>query len=258
MELSNQIKLLKELKKLADNDVHSMLLQGIAGSGKTYMVNKFAQLKNITNINLVEPKVNSLKTCFEYLTQISENSIVCIENLDTGVNAASQTILKYLEEPLPHVYIVVTCLNEANLPSTIISRCVTTNLFPPSTEDLEEFSTHINQSRTAIVKDYAVFNCCKSLSDIKYVLSLTTDQLNYYEQFTQASWMKNSIDSLTWNLGHFSDNSKTNLNIVFRIIFNYTVSKKIKNSALSCLLDLELGRLSETAILSNFVINSII
>lgn len=255
MELKYQIEAIDKLKKLSDSDRHSIIIEGAEGSGKTYLAKLFSDFKHIDTFNVIDSKVSSLKDAIESSLQSSGNQVVCIENLDKGVNAASQVILKYLEEPLPNIYIIVTCSNLSKLPGTIISRSISVKINPPLFEDLEFYAKTVNERKYNICKLYHVFKQCKSLNDVRFILNLSVDELQYYDNLNDSIIQKNDISSAVWNLSHYEDNTKSNLAFSLRMIYKNSNNDNIKRLALSALMDLEFKRIGEHLILSKFVMN---
>ena len=136
MNLINQQRVIPELTRFAENKRHNLLISGIEWCGKTYLAKLYAKKLNIDDFQIVESKISSVKDAIENCIHINTPIVLCIENLDLGVNAVSYAILKFLEEPSDNVYIVVTCRNIKRIPDTILSRCVTIALSPMVESDL--------------------------------------------------------------------------------------------------------------------------
>lgn len=257
MDFDFQSKAVSELQKLAYANHHSILISGIRGSGKTYLAQKFAQLKGIDNFHCINPKVADLKDTVQSSFKLQENQVICIENLDDGKPAASQVILKYLEEPLPTVYIVVTCVNASKLPDTILSRAIEVKVGIPHVNELAQYARNFNAQKFTSYKDYVAFSTCKSFSDIRQVLNLSLDQVKYYEKFRNIRELfKQPVDSILWCLGHYEDNSKLDSRLALRCVLSCSENfPGIQKIALDSLLALEDGKLSETAILGKFVLD---
>ena len=255
MEFDFQSQAISQIKVLADNDVHSILISGIRGCGKTYVAQKFAEFKGINTFHSINAKVADLKDAIQSSFRLQENQVICIENLDDGKSAASQVILKYLEEPLPNVYVIVTCVNSSKLPDTILSRAIEVQIGIPHMNELSQYARNLNAQRFNTYREYSVFSTCKSLSDVRQILNLSLDQIKYYEQFQDIkSLFKQSVDAILWNLGHYADNSKADSKLALRCIMRS--DSIFRGLALNSLLELEENKLSETAILGKFVLNS--
>ena len=256
MDLKFQESAISQIQSLAEKDVHSILISGLRGTGKTHIAKLFASYKGINTFHTVKPKVADLKDMIDSSYRLQDKQVICIENLDDGKSAAAQVILKYLEEPLPNVYVIVTCVNSSKLPDTIISRSISVQLSTPRVNELQQYARSLNAQRYTAYKDYTVFSTCKSLSDVKTILSLTLDQVKYYDSFENIKPLfKQSSDTILWTLGHYYDNSKSNCILALRCIRKSSDDIKIRQLALDSLLALEDGKLSETAILGKFVLN---
>ena len=140
MDAKSQKSAIIELKQLVDRDVHSIVIEGPEGCGKTYLAKEFARLKEISDFVSVAPKVAELKQAMNTAIDLQTPMVLCIENLDTGVVAASYSLLKFLEEPLPTVYAVVTCRNVENIPDTIVSTCTVVTVSTPNSIDRHNYA----------------------------------------------------------------------------------------------------------------------
>lgn len=255
MNLSFQNSCLKYLKELANRNIHSILISGFSGCGKTYCAEMFSKYKNISTFNVFESKVNNLKDALYESYKLEDNQVICIENLDKGTSSAAQVILKYLEEPKSNTYVIITCCNLSNIPVTIKSRCIAVNLNVPDTKSLEEYGKYLNERKFNIIKNSKLMSCCKSLIDVKTILNYSLDEINYYDSFLESKFFNQSVDQISWKLGHYENNSPTNLKYVFKVIYEFSSNTKVKKLALNALIELERNVLSENAILNKFIIN---
>ena len=253
MKLEYQSKSLDYLKKLADNNVHSLLISGICGSGKTYLASKFATFLNTYNFTVVKPTSENLRSMISDSYKSDETQVICLENLDRSIELSSQTILKFLEEPRSNIYIVVTAINPSKLASTILSRVNQIYIDKPSASDVWEYAKKTIRS-TSLLNHFSedtLYLYFRSPGEVDLLNSISLDEIRYYEEITTSKFLSNSIDFLIWNLGHFKNNKETNLNLVFRYLY---VNTKYKKEALESMLSLESGRVSKHAVLGNFAI----
>ena len=107
--------------------------------------------------------------------------VICVENLDCGVVSASYTLLKFLEEPLPNVYIVITCRNVKHVPDTIISRSAVVNTCPPVDIDISSYSLSKNPARFKELQNTLIWRCVRTFKDAETVLNMTSSQLSYFQ-----------------------------------------------------------------------------
>ena len=105
MILNCQKEPIQELKQLADSDRHSVLVEGPSGCGKSYLAKQYAAMLGISDFAVINPTVQDIRDSINGSYNLDSPIVLCIENLDCGVPAASYTILKFLEEPLSHVYL---------------------------------------------------------------------------------------------------------------------------------------------------------
>lgn len=252
MKLKFQENALKDLEYIADKDSHSILISGIRGSGKTYLASQFAKMKNIPTFHSVMPKIADIRTMMVQSMTLSDNQVICIEDLDDGAYGASQALLKYLEEPLQNVYVIITCNNVSKLTNTIPSRAISVNVKHPLNEDLVSFAKYQNFGKYKQIYDSLVFKSCKSLSDIKAALNFTNDQIQYFDNYKSDNFLKGNVDSLIWNMSHFDDNQPCDPTWCFKCILCGNCSIIVKKAAIDALLSLEEKRISKTAILGEF------
>ena len=139
MRAKSQIRPLEELQTLATSNRQSVMISGPAGSGKSYLAQQYANMLGIDDYSAFDPKVADIREALDSCMTINNRVLLEIKNLDMGVPAASYTLLKSLEEPLAHVYIVITCRNPDRVPDTIISRSAVINLGPPTLDDIDAY-----------------------------------------------------------------------------------------------------------------------
>ena len=238
----------------ANNDLHSILIAGPSGCGKTYLASVYAHLLNISTFNCIDSTVSSLKQAIQDSYALDDRQVVCIENLDLGTNAASQILLKYIEEPTSKTYVVVTCRNMSKLPSTIASRSVTLFVPPPSMQDLELYADSVfrdnKEYRMRIMQFF-----CKSLADVVNFSNTEADKLVYYSSAAFDQFWKQSVDQIIWGLTHFEDGSPTDLKVMLYSIYRGFKDENAKQAALDALTSLEQNKVSKSAVVGKFVLD---
>ena len=244
---------LKELDTLRLSDRHSVLIEGASGSGKTYLAMQYANMLNISDFQIILPKVDEIKTTIDACTQINNPVVLCIENLDTGVAAASYALLKFLEEPLPNVYIVVTCRNLQYVPDTIISRSAVVVTAPPVDVDIATYSINANASKFDELKFTELWKCVRTFKDADTVLNMTPEQIMYFHKLSDITRFNDTVSNLVWKISHYDDNSECPVDLVIRYIMNIVNTAHIRKAGIECLNDLALKRIASHAVLAKFM-----
>lgn len=243
-----------ELDRLAESRHHSVLIEGPAGSGKSYLATEYAHKLDITDVSTVSANVSDMRQMFDATAVLTNPMLICIENLDTGAAAASYTLLKFLEEPRENVFVVVTCRNIRGVPDTIISRSVCISIGEPTSTDLAEYGKQKDADAFAVKSTNSMWSICRSFSDVDAVLQMTSAQLEYFSDL-KALNLKDSVSNLMWKLGHYSDNSESPTSLVFRYIHENASDMYVKRYALQCLSELDSSRIAAHAIIAHFVFN---
>ena len=250
-----QIEPLNELDKLSKANRQSVLIEGPAGCGKSYLAFQYANMLNVSDIVTVQPKVSDIREAIESSIQLDTDIVLVIENLDTGVAAASYTLLKTLEEPLPHIYLVLTARNIKFIPDTIISRSavVTTNI--PLDRDLVLYAQMKDKLKYETISSRLAWKCARSFSDVDYALSMTSDCIAYYESLSNICNCKDNIANMIWTLGHYPNNQPSNLEFAVRAIMELMHNNFVTKCGIECLRDLSNNRIAQHAVLAKFLFN---
>lgn len=252
MDIVSQSEAILTLKKLASEDKHSILIEGAAGCGKTYLAHHYATLLNRNDIVVqsIAPTVNDIKTAVDSCLIIQTPVLLCIENLDTGVPAAAYALLKFLEEPTSHVYIIVTCRNIKHVPDTIISRSAVVNVSPPIAVDIENYAKLKDAYRYERCKDSTPWKCVSTFSDVDYVLKLTPEQVNYFEANIPALMsFKDSVSNMSWAICHFTDNTEIPAEFSIKLMLKLSSNSHVRSSCIDALKAISLSRVGLHAIL---------
>lgn len=255
MLFNSQKEAISSLESLAHKGRQSILIAGPSGCGKSYLSKQYANMLEIDDFYSVAPKVADIREAIDSCSAIQNNVLLCIENLDKGVSGASYTILKSLEEPLPHLYIVITCRSTEGVPDTIISRSAVITLGPPTPADINSFGEQADFNKYQVASKHAVWNSVKSFNDATAVLGMSLDELNYYDTIGQECAKKDSISSLSWKISHYDSSSPSNIELSIRSIIGYYNNPFITRCGIECIRDLTQGRIAQHAVLSKFLFN---
>lgn len=253
MNFMCQQQAIKTLKDLADSKCHSVLIEGVQGSGKTYLAKEYSRMLEVPDFQIISPNVGAIRGAIDESYNLNNPIVLCIENLDLGVNAASFTLLKFLEEPASNIYIVVTCRNIRRVPDTIISRSVRVTTTPPRPVDVNQFAQMHNPSRYAELKDSAIWKCATTFRYAESILNMTDAQLSYFPSLRETMNFKDTVSNIVWKLGHYDDNSETPVEIVINYIIEFTNSRTIRLSGIECMKDISSGRIAAHAAIAKFV-----
>ena len=253
MNFINQHCCLSELEMFASHRRQNILIAGSVGCGKSYLAKQYANMLGIVDFQIVDAKVNTIREVIDTCYQVGNPVVLCIENLDIGTVAASYTILKFLEEPAPNVYLVITCRNIDNIPDTIVSRCAIINVPHVVSSDLVHYALSKDAEQYKLLSNTNVWACATSFTDVDTLLMLNSAQLSYISNIYNVLNSGDCVSSIVWNLQKFPDGTPTPTELVFRYILRSAPSPSAWNSAHACLQSMQSGNISTHATLSKFV-----
>lgn len=253
MNLTNQQRVISKLIQFAESDKHNVLISGTESCGKTYLAKMYAKHLGIADFKVIESKMSSVKEAIDNCVHLNTPIVLCIENLDLGVNAVSYAIFKFLEEPAENVYIVVTCRNIKGIPDTILSRCVSLTLTPMVESDLVSYAKQTNAAQLAeIQKDMNLWKCAKSISDVDRLLSLSPQQISYFRVLQSVLNSNENVSNIIWKLQKFPDGTPTPIELVIRYIMYSIESVVVFSACHDCLMGLSDGKIGAHAVLAKF------
>lgn len=241
-----------ELKKCAVFKRQSILIEGFEGSGKSYLAGMFANMLNCPDFISVSPTINEIRSTIDDCYQLNNRVVLCIENLDTGVIGASYALLKFLEEPYPDIFIVITCRNVNKIPDTILSRSFVVSISNPVKSDIDLFARNKYPNRYDKVSKHRIWNCIHTFKDADTAMMMSDEQLSYFDKLNSVLSFKDTVSNIIWKLGHFDDNSETPLELVIRYIMELQKTKHVEKCGIDCIKDLNQGRIAKHAILAKF------
>ena len=252
MILNNQKDPIEAINILAQSNRHSVMIEGPEGCGKSYLAMEYSRSLGISDFQVLEPKVDSLKSSIDSFASLQTPLVVCIENLDLGSSGASYSLLKFLEEPSENVYLVVTCRNIRKVPDTIISRSAVINVGPPTYSDLVTYGDSIDSTKVRNVMNSPVWRCARSFSDVRIILSMSSENLRYFDELYEICKFKDTVSNIVWNIGHYPDNSETPVRLVIQCIMDRVNTSHIRKAGVDCLNDLASKRVASHAAIAKF------
>lgn len=253
MNFKCQQECVADLQSFAKSKKHSVLIVGDEGTGKTHLARYYGQLLDISDFQIIPPTVQSVRYTIEECYRIDNNIVICIENIDTGVAGVAYALLKFLEEPDEHVYIVATCRNINKIPDTIISRSVTANLTMPFPEDIASFANQQDSGLYIGLKDMPIWKSIRSFSDVNQIFNMKLENIQYIEQLASCLTFKQPIADIVWALGHYPDNSEIPAKLVMQYLVTVSPTRYIQKAAIHAISALNQHRIAAHIILTKFV-----
>lgn len=250
MNFKSQVNAIDQLKLLASYDRHSVLIEGVEGCGKTYLVKYYAELLDIEDVVIIDPTVNSIRDTLNTCYSLNNRIVVGVENLDLGVFAASSALLKFLEEPTPNVYLVVTARNIQKVADTIISRSAVVSVSPPIQSDVEIYAANKDNLKFNKLKSNRIWKPVRSFKDVDLVFKFSPEQQDYYSSLDSLKFT-DTVSNIVWYLGHYSDNTETPVDYVIRYIMKH--NPRLRKFCMECLTELSYNRIATHATLAKFV-----
>lgn len=242
-----------QLKDCAKSNRHSIVIEGPKGCGKTKLASMYADCLNIPDFYVVLPTVNDIRSAVDECSNMANPVVLCIENLDTGVISSAYTLLKFLEEPPAHVYIVVTCINIAKVPETILSRSITLTAPAPHKQDIDTYAESLDAEKFRQYSSYPIWKSAASFSDVDTIFNLSLEQIRYIEQLTPDNLFKDAVTNIVWKLGHFPDNSATPIELVINYIISCAPqSSVLQQAAIECMTDIIKGSIAAHTAITKF------
>ncbi len=133
-----QKQLLSQLDKYTiDTFPRSVLISGDEGAGKHLLVEYLAS--NILKLPVVDITDNLSLEVIENI-YLSVNPSIYLINLNNITDKTQNILLKLLEEPLSHSFIILIANSGINILSTILNRCIKIYMDKYSKEELESIA----------------------------------------------------------------------------------------------------------------------
>ena len=255
MQFKSQNESIEQLELLAKSNRQSILIEGPTGCGKSYIARQYATMVGVDDFVSVAPKVADIREAVEACIVNRTKILLCIENLDCGVAAASYTLLKFLEEPIDGVYIIVTCRDIKLVPDTIISRSTVITVQPPRIEDINLYAEYKDRAKFLSLCNKRVWRCSRSFYDADEIFKMNATQIDYYETIDKFCQFNDNITNIVWNISHYDSNTSCNVELAIRCIMDVLQKPFITKCGIECIRDLSTKRIAAHAVLAKFAFN---
>lgn len=193
MQIIGQDKLVNQIDKMVGDSTlpQFIVLQGDTGCGKTTMANYIVSKLNAYIYSVNNGKLDDMRNMIKDTTTLSHDKVYLIENSDKLNLQCQNAILKLVEEPPKHAYIILETKNINNLLTTIQSRARILTFEAYLNSDLRRFTdnelllsiytTPGQILRTDPIKVQELHDFCKSvLNNIKKVSILNLFNIPTY------------------------------------------------------------------------------
>lgn len=239
------------LHEYAKQDKHSIVVEGSSGSGKTFACKQYARMLDIDDCVIVNSKVFDIKECFDSIVRMENKVLAVVENLDKGVPACAYALLKYMEEPMPNMYIAVTCESAQNIPATILSRSMTACVQPPTYSDLVKYAENASFDSFDKIKRTKLWRSCVSFSDVDSLCSMDLEKVAYISKWSNLKMFSGTVSDICWKMCHFEDGSEIPITLIVSYIMQCNSDNKhVVSSCIRCANDLASGRIAKYLVLT--------
>lgn len=252
MVFHNQESAVSELKNLAKSDRHSILIHGVNGCGKTWLAKQYHLFVKADEYIILNSKIQDIKDFIPKVYDAEWKTVLCIENIDYGVDGVSQSLLKLFEEPPENLYIILTARNIKRVPTTILSRSAQVYVKGFRREDLMIYAKEKYGLKAESMKaDIDVF--CKNPSDIDFIFGLKSEDLEYVKTLSTLINSKNPVATSVWKMQSIPSGAKIPMHIILRSLYN-TLNPECRDIVLQYDADIDSG-VPNHVILSAMVLN---
>ena len=152
-----------------------------------------------------------------------------------------------------NVYIIVTCRNRFDVPDTIISRSTCITVPAPIESDVNTYAENLDSAKYKLLKSSPVWKGVRGLADVEYVYRMKSEHLDYYRDLKTMFNMKESVSSLSWKLGHYPDNTETNITFVLNCLYQTIKNPRVRTYTIQCLRELSTSRIAQHATIAKFL-----
>lgn len=188
-------------------------------------------LANFPSIKIIEPLPNIIKKeqilelqqLFSTTSQITNSKIYIIKNAEKMNKEATNTLLKFLEEPTGEVYGFFLTNNKDGVLDTIISRCQIIDVF--YNEDSLNENLGISEEKYTEMLDivYKYLNHLE-VEKTKNILYNKEDILNYFKERIDIINLMKIIFDIYYDAFMYNISSKSKKYSSFDFVYQYSVT----------------------------------
>lgn len=226
-----QERLLNRIPNELDKFPHTLLIEGDKGSGRHTLFNEICKNFSVEPIDFKELGINK-QTIDDLL--ISPSIHFCLVDL-TGISIKEQNVmLKFLEEPLNHCYIVLLCESISQVLRTVVNRCQHWKMEPYTKEQLRLFYNEYTMFNEFPYTNEKIFDIATTPGDIIELLNTNNDEVfslieNIINNIGNANF--SNVLILVDKIKEFNEEKGIVNFEVFLKMFLYIIREKIKQDA---------------------------
>lgn len=252
MYFQNQETALSELQRISKSICRSILIHGEKNCGKTYLARQYAQMIKAADFITVDSKMLDIKEMISNIYTITSDAVVCIENLDCGVDGVAQAMLKIFEEPPSNIRIIITARDIKNVPATILGRCTSVYVKQFVFDDILRYAKEKYGLKAEHMKS-DIETYCKSPSDVDFLMSLSDQDLEHLKSLPQLVDVKTPINTIIWKMQSFKDGVKIPIDYIIRSLY-HGLNARMQKIVLQYEADIDSG-VPNHVILSAMILN---
>ena len=221
-----QENLIKQIPDDLDKLPHTILIEGVKGSGKRSLISEIGNKFGIQPIDLKEKSITFLNDLL-----LSPLPAFCFLDL-TGVSIRDQNeMLKFLEEPTNHCYYFLLCENSSQVLPTVLNRCQKWQMEPYTKEQLKLFYDEYIMFNEFQYTNEKILDIAKTPGDIILLLDSNVDEItelidNIINNIGNANF--SNVLVLVDKIKEFNETKGVVDFETFLKIFFYMIREKIK------------------------------
>lgn len=254
LDLANQKNAIEQLKTCAKNRKHSIIIEGPSGSGKTFLAQQYMNMVGSSDLYIAYPKVSELRDTLDTVSDVENDVVICVENIETGVVSCSYVLLKFMEEPQNNVFIALTCMNTNDIPDTLISRSMVVTVAPPTHHDLDLYAESNYPKVYSSIKRQSIYKCASTFSDVDDICSMSSEQIDYFKKWNKLDSFYGSVYKTCWALGHYPDKSNVPIKLLIKyIMYVNKGNRHVIESCTECMNQLDKNNMASYLVIQKLV-----